>query len=124
MTLHWLRLDAQGASRLETLPALAMHIILADDVGQKAVLERGNLLFTEGNAGLRGSIRHRGACQLVQVAVTSPWPEAGANPLALAGAPAAPARVPNLQRLYKGEGERAYFRSFHELFVPAGHGRS
>jgi hypothetical protein len=25
MTLHWLRLDAQGASRLETLPALAMH---------------------------------------------------------------------------------------------------
>lgn len=176
MALHWLRLDAQGASRLETLPTLAMHyqgpvdaegyrrrargeeppvahrfstssgvrtiqlkpdqsvdilgpparrltfivsgeVILADDVGQKAVLERGNLFFTEGNAGLRGSIRHRGACQLVQVAVTSPWPEAGANPLALAGPPSAPARVPNLQRLYKGEGERAYFRSFHELFA-------
>jgi hypothetical protein len=25
MTLHWLRLDATGASRLEPLPALAMH---------------------------------------------------------------------------------------------------
>jgi hypothetical protein len=96
---------------------VAGEIILADDRGQVAVLERGNLFFTEGGVGLRGSVRHRGACRLVQVTVTSPWPEAGATPLALAEPPAAPARAPNLQRLCKGEGERAYFRSFHELFA-------
>jgi hypothetical protein len=180
MTMHWLRLDATGASRLEPLPALAMHyqgpvdaegyrrrargeeppvahrfstssgvrsiqlapdqsadilgpsakrltfivsgeVILGDDAGNVAVLGRGNLFFTEGSAGLRGSIRHRGACGLVQFTVTSPWPETGATLLTPAEPPAAPAQVPNLQRLYKGEGERAYFRAFHELFAePAG----
>lgn len=176
MILHWLRLDASGVSRLEPLPALAMHyqgpvnaegyrrrargeeppvahrfstsggvrtiqlnpdqpadivgpparrltfivsgkIILTDDGGQVAVLERGNLFFTEGSVGLRGSARHRGACRLVQVTVTSRWPETGAAPLTLPEPPTAPARAPNLQRLYKGDGERAYFRSFHELFA-------
>jgi len=93
------------------------EIILADDGGQVAMLERGSLFFTEGSVGLRGSIRHSGACRLVQVTVTSPWPEAGATPLTLTEPPAAPARAPNLQRLYNGEGERAYFSSFHELFT-------
>jgi hypothetical protein len=178
--LHWLRVDAAGASHLEPLPVLAMHyeglidaegyrrrargeeppvahrfatssgvrtiqlnpdqqadilgpparrltfivsgeIILADDDCQAAVLERGNLLFTEGSAGVRGSVRHRGTCRLVQLTVTCPWPETDAVPLNLQVPPAAPAPVPNLQRLYKGEGERAYFRFFHELFTaPAG----
>lgn len=180
MILHWLRVDAAGASHLEPLPAMAMHyegpvdaegyrrrargeeppvahrfatssglrtiqlnpdqpadilgppacrltfivsweVILRDDGGQVAELARGHLFFTEGNLGLRGSIRHRGTCQLVQLAVTGPWSEAGATPLTLAEVPSAPARAPNLQRLYKGEAERAYFRFFHELFTaPAG----
>jgi len=180
MTLHWLRLDAQGTSRLAPLPALAMHyqgpvdaegyrrrargeeaqvahrfsisggvrticlnpdqsadilgpparrltfivsgeVILGDDRGQEAVLGRGSLLFSEGSAGLRGSIRHRDCCRLVQFTVTSPWPEAGAAPLTLEEPSVIAARPPNMQRLYKGEGERAYFRSFRELFTaPAG----
>ena len=57
----------------------------------------------------------------MQITVTSSWPETGATPLTLAEPAAAPSRAPNLQRLYKGKGERAYFRSFHELFAaPAG----
>jgi hypothetical protein len=176
MILHWMRLDATGASRLEPLPVLAMHyqgpidaegyrrrargeeppvahrfatssgvrtiqlnsdqqadilgpparrltfivsgeIILEDDSGHVAMLERGNLFSTEGSLGVRGSVRHRGACRLVQLTVTCAWPEAGAAPLTLLEPLTASTRSPNLQRLYQGDGERAYFRPFHELFA-------
>jgi hypothetical protein len=94
-------------------------LTLSLDSSQLCHLGPGDILLTDGRSS-SVPIEVRNQCRLVQIGVPPDWPGAGAEvqqPGTLIPRP--PGHAPKLKRIYKGEGDRAYFTEFSELFPEA-----